>query len=89
MSEPVVDLERARLEAELKQLVIKQYHDSMLLEMASMVECFGASDEFNQLVEDLATYLGIERREAAAQLYPVARELKVVIDQKVKALING
>ena len=27
MSEPVVDLERARLEAELKQLVIKQYQD--------------------------------------------------------------
>ena len=89
MSQPVVDLERARLEAELKQLVIKEYQDSMLLEMASMVECFGAAEEFDQLVDDLATYLGIERRDAAAHLYPVARELKVVIDQKVKALING
>ena len=82
-------MERARLEAEVKKIMIKQYQDSMLLEMASMVECFGASDEFNQLVDDLATYLGIERRDAASHLYPVARELKVVIDKKVKALING
>jgi len=89
MTEPVVDLERARLEAEYREIIIKQYQDSMLNEMASMVECFGGSDEFTQLVDDLSTHLDIERREAANLLYPVARELKVFIDQKVKALING
>ena len=89
MTEPVVDLERARLEAEYREIIIKQYQDSMLNEMASMVECFGGSDEFAQLVDDLSTHLDIERREAANLLYPVSRELKVFIDQKVKALING
>jgi|TARA_Y100000004_G_C8902426_1_gene407062 hypothetical protein len=89
MTEPVVDLERARLEAEYREIIIKQYQDSMLNEMASMVECFGGSDEFTQLVDDLSTHLDIERREAANLLYPVSRELKVFIDQKVKALING
>ena len=89
MTEPVVDLERARLEAEYREIIIKQYQDSMLNEMASMVECFGGSNEFTQLVDDLSTHLDIERREAANLLYPVSRELKVFIDQKVKALING
>ena len=89
MTEPVGDLERARLEAEYREIIIKQYQDSMLNEMASMVECFGGSDEFTQLVDDLSTHLDIERREAANLLYPVSRELKVFIDQKVKALING
>ena len=89
MTEPVVDLERARLEAEYREIIIKQYQDSMLNEMASMVECFGGSDEFTQLVDDLSTHLDIERREAANLLYPVSRKLKVFIDQKVKALING
>ena len=89
MTEPVVDLERARLEAEYREIIIKQYQDSMLNEMASMVECFGGSDEFTQLVDDLSTHLDIERREAANLLYPVSRELKVFIDQKVQALING
>ena len=89
MTEPVVDLERARLQAEYREIIIKQYQDSMLNEMASMVECFGGSDEFTQLVDDLSTHLDIERREAANLLYPVSRELKVFIDQKVKALING
>ena len=89
MTEPVVDLERARLEAEYREIIIKQYQDSMLNEMASMVECFGGSNEFTQLVDDLSTHLDIERREAANLLYPVARELKVSIDKKVEALING
>ena len=89
MTEPVVDLERARLQAEYREIIIKQYQDSMLNEMASMVECFGGSDEFTQLVDDLSTHLDIERREAANLLYPVARELKVSIDKKVEALING
>ena len=89
MTEPVVDLERARLQAEYREIIIKQYQDSMLNEMASMVECFGGSNEFTQLVDDLSTHLDIERREAANLLYPVARELKVSIDKKVEALING
>ena len=89
MTEPVVDLERARLEAEYRKIVTKQYQDSMLMEMASMVECFGGNDEFTHLVDDLSTHLDIERREAAKLLYPVARELKVSIDKKVEALING
>ena len=89
MSDAAVDIKRARLMAEYRELVIKQYQDSMLNEMASMVECFGGSDEFTQLVDDLSPHLDIERREAAHLLYPVSRELKVFIDQKVKALING